>query len=69
MQNYLKETDLINFSHPEIEALDEQLAFELEEHEFDLKENYEEPLPEVIHALKTFTCYSEMIHNFPDIKE
>ena len=46
----------------------EQLAFELEEHEFDLKENYENPLPEVIQALKTFTCYSEMIHNFPDVK-
>ena len=46
----------------------EQLAFELEENEFDLEENYENPLPEVIQALKTFTCYSEMIHNFPDIK-
>lgn len=45
----------------------EQLAFELEEHEFDLEEIYENPLPEVIEALKTFTSYDEMIHNFPDV--
>lgn len=47
----------------------EQLAFELGEHEYDLRENYEDPLPEVIYALKTFTCYSEMIHNFPDVED
>lgn len=47
----------------------EQLAFELQEHEFDLAENYENPLPEVLTALKTFKTYDEMIHNFPDINE
>ncbi|MEA1981948.1 MAG: transglutaminase family protein [Campylobacterota bacterium] len=47
----------------------EQLAFELGEHEYDLRENYEDPLPEVIDAIKTFTCYSEMIHNFPDVED
>lgn len=47
----------------------EQLAFELEEHEFNLEENYENPLPEVLSALKTFRTYDEMIHNFPDIKK
>ena len=47
----------------------EQLAFELEEHEFDLAENYENPLPEVLTALKTFRTYEEMIHNFPDVKK
>lgn len=46
----------------------EQLAFELEENEFDLEEILEDPLPEVVEALKTHTCYSEMIHNFPDVK-
>ena len=46
----------------------EKLAFELEENEYDLKEILEEPLPEVLKALKTHTCYEEMIHNFPDIK-
>jgi len=44
----------------------EELAFELQENEFNLKELYEEPLPEVIKALKSFTSYDEMIHNFPD---
>lgn len=47
----------------------EQLAFELEENEFDLEEIYENPLSEVIEALKTYTSYEEMIHNFPDIKK
>lgn len=47
----------------------EQLAFELEENEYDLQENYEEPLPEVLKALQTFKTYDEMIHNFPDIGE
>ena len=45
----------------------EELAFELQEHEFDLKGILEDPLPEVVKALQTFTCYSEMIHNFPDV--
>lgn len=47
----------------------EQLAFNLEEHEYDLDEILEDPLPEVVAALKKFTCYEEMIHNFPDVKE
>jgi len=46
----------------------EQLAFKLEENEYDLPEILEDPLPEVVEALKKFTCYEEMIHNFPDIK-
>lgn len=47
----------------------EQLAFELQENEYDLEEIYEDPLPEVVEALKKFTSYDEMIHNFPDIKK
>jgi transglutaminase-like putative cysteine protease len=46
----------------------EKFAFELQEHEFDLSEILENPLPEVIDALKKYTTYDEMIHNFPDIK-
>jgi len=46
----------------------EKLAFELQEHEFNLPEILEDPLPEVVEALRSHTCYSEMIHNFPDIK-
>ena len=46
----------------------EQLAFALEEHESDLPNILENPLPEVLDALKTYTSYEEMIHNFPDIK-
>ncbi len=47
----------------------EQLAFELKEIEYDLPEILEEPLPEVVEALKTNTCYNEMIHNLPDIRK
>jgi transglutaminase-like putative cysteine protease len=47
----------------------EKLAFELQENEYDIEEIYEDPLPEVIEALKTFKSYDEMIHNFPDIKK
>lgn len=46
----------------------EQLAFELQEGEVDLPDILEEPLPEVVYALKTHKTYNEMIHNFPDIK-
>ncbi|QSZ41180.1 Cro/Cl family transcriptional regulator [Sulfurimonas aquatica] len=46
----------------------EKLAFELQEHESDLDGILENPLEEVIYALKRFTTYDEMIHNFPDIK-
>jgi transglutaminase-like putative cysteine protease len=45
----------------------EQLAFELEENEFDLSEVLAEPLDEVVVALKKYTCYAEMVENFPDI--
>ncbi|BAF71876.1 transglutaminase-like domain-containing protein [Sulfurovum sp. NBC37-1] len=47
----------------------EQLAFELQENEFDLPQHLTDPLPEVVEALKKHTCYEEMIHNFPDIKD
>jgi len=47
----------------------EKLAFELEENEYDLPELLEDPLPEVVDALKKFTCYEEMIQNFPDVKD
>ena len=46
----------------------EKLAFELQEHEFDLPERYSEPLPEVVEALKKYSCYDEMIENFPDFR-
>ncbi len=46
----------------------EKLAFILQENEFDLPQRYEEPLEEVIYALKTYSTYDEMINNFPDIK-
>jgi len=45
----------------------EELAFMLQKHEYDLKKIYEDPLPEVVHALKTFHSYDTMIHNFPDV--
>ena len=47
----------------------EQLAFEIKENEFDISEIYEEPLDEVIEALKKNKTYDEMIDNFPDIKK
>jgi len=46
----------------------EKLAFELQEHEFDIDIYYAEPLPEVVEALKKYTCYEEMIENFPDFR-
>ena len=47
----------------------EQLAFELQEHEFDLDEVLSEPLEVVIFALKKYKGYNKMIENFPDLKE
>ena len=44
----------------------EQLAFELVENEYDLEENFSEPLDIVLLALKENSCYAEMIRNFPD---
>ena len=46
----------------------EKLAFELGEHEFDIDEIYEDPLPEVVDALKKNSRYEEMIENFPDVR-
>jgi len=46
----------------------EQLAFELQENEFDLNEVLAEPLDEVLLALKKYKSYDEMVENFPDIK-
>ncbi len=47
----------------------EQLAFGLEEHEFDLSENLTEPLAVVVDTLKKYKTYDEMICHFPDIEE
>jgi len=44
----------------------EQLAFELEEHEYNLPNILENPLEEVVNALKKYKSYDEMIHDFPD---
>jgi len=46
----------------------EKLAFELEENEFDIDKLYEEPMHEVVNALKTYKTYDDMCNNFPDIK-
>jgi len=45
-----------------------KLAFVPQEHEYDIDVLYEDPLPEIIEALRKNTCYSEMVANFPDIK-
>ncbi len=45
----------------------EQLAFELQEHEFELREILAEPLEVVVEALKQNSCYDEMVGNFPDV--
>jgi len=45
----------------------EQLAFELQESEFDLEGILSEPLDEVVWALKNYKGYAEMVENFPDI--
>jgi len=47
----------------------EKLAFVLGENEYDLEEIYDEPLSEVLDALKRYETYDEMINHFPDIKE
>ena len=47
----------------------EKLAFIPQENEYDIKEFYSDPLPEVLDALKNNRCYSDMVANFPDIKE
>jgi len=45
----------------------EQLAFELQENEFDLSENLTEPLPIIVETLRKYKGYDEMISHFPDI--
>jgi len=72
MQKYLKATDIVDFNNKEGISTQfnppyEQLAFKLEENEFDLSEILSEPLDEVIVALKENTYYAEMVENFPDI--
>ena len=46
----------------------EKLAFELQEHEIDLPDIYDEPLDVIVNALKNNTTYDEMVANFPDIR-
>ena len=45
----------------------EKLAFELKEHEFDMPKVLAKPLEQVVISLRKYSCYSEMIENFPDI--
>jgi transglutaminase-like putative cysteine protease len=45
----------------------EQLAFVLAENEWDLPENYAEPLDVVVTALATHKRHEEMVENIPDI--
>jgi len=47
----------------------EKLAFIPQKNEYDLEGLYSEPLPEVVEALQKNKCYSDMVANFPDIKE
>lgn len=47
----------------------EQLAFEVQEHEFDIDKNFTEPIPEILDALRNNKCYEEMVGNFPDMLE
>ena len=47
----------------------ETLAFELGKNEYDVEGRYAEPLPEIIAALQTYTCYEAMIDHFPDIRK
>jgi len=44
----------------------EQLAFGLEEDEYDLEEIYSKPLDVVVTALKRNSTYDDMVNNFPD---
>ncbi|MBA1419946.1 MAG: transglutaminase family protein [Epsilonproteobacteria bacterium] len=46
----------------------EKLAFALGENEFDLSENFSEPLPVIIDTLRKYHTYDEMICHFPDIE-
>jgi len=46
----------------------EQLAFALQENEFDLPENLAEPLPVIVETLQKYKGYDEMICHFPDVE-
>ena len=48
---------------------DEELAFALGVHEFDLSENLFKPLDVVVKRLQKYEGYAEMISHLPDIKE
>lgn len=45
----------------------DKLAFELEEHEFNIPDIFEQPLQVVVQTLEKYKTYDEMINNFPDI--
>lgn len=45
----------------------EKLAFELGENEYNVEGRFTEPLPEVISALQSYTCYETMMEHFPDL--
>ncbi|RUM74806.1 MAG: Cro/Cl family transcriptional regulator [Sulfurovum sp.] len=46
----------------------EQLAFKLQENEFDLNENLAEPLSVIVETLRKYKGYDEMICHFPDVE-
>jgi transglutaminase-like putative cysteine protease len=46
----------------------EKLAFIPAEDEYDLLQNFPDPLPEVVQALRTNHSYEEMVRNFPDVR-
>jgi len=46
----------------------ENLAFEIEENEFNLPNIYHKPLNIIIETLEKYKSYKEMINNFPDIE-
>ncbi len=47
----------------------EKLAFVPQENEYDIEENFTDPLPEVLEALHCNDSYEKMVGNFPDIGE
>ena len=59
--------NFLNYHIKERGDIVEQLAFELQENEFDLPENLVEPLPVIVETLHKYKGYDEMISHFPDI--
>ncbi len=45
----------------------EKLAFVPQGEEYDLEDNFSDPLPEVLNALRQNDTYEKMVRNFPDI--